>query len=506
MPEMDGFELAKRIRQLESEWIPIIFLSGIIDDKNIEKGINAGGDDYLFKPSSEIAIAAKIKAMQRIYDMKNRLNFLSKTDPLTEINNRLQFDIYIKRAISDSKNHHLSFALLFIDLDNFKMINDHFGHPIGDSLLREVAKRLKFCLRSDDFVARMGGDEFAIILKDVESNEMLYMFVKKIQKVITTPYTIENKNFFIKTSIGISCYPADGINASQLLQNADIAMYHAKSMGKNNFQFHSKIQSSQFKQKVQLENELNFALDKKEFYIDYQPMYDLQTRQMVGIEALLRWNHPKHGILSPELFIPIAEESGIVLQISEWAFEEICKQASRWGLNKIPGFKLSFNVSPLQLLKPNTPQFLVNCIKANKLSTGLFEAELTETILISHASFSQNVIEELYKIGISFAVDDFGTGYSSLNHLKVFPIRLIKIDKSFIDGIHEDPKNAVIVEAIIQLGIRMNLDVMAEGIETEEQLNFLLKLHCPKGQGIFLSPSLSVEKMTMLIENTKAIS
>lgn len=243
MPDMNGFELAKKIRQIESEWIPIIFLSGIIDDKNIEEGINAGGDDYLFKPSSEIAIAAKIKAMQRIYDMKNKLNILSKTDPLTEISNRLQFDIIIKKMIAEHDSTHYSFVLLFIDLDNFKMINDNFGHQVGDALLKEVAKRLKFCLRIGDFVARMGGDEFSVILKEMESKEMLSLIVKKIQKVISTPYSINKKTFCINTSIGIACYPADGASVSMLLQNADIAMYHAKTMGKNNFQFHSTMQN-----------------------------------------------------------------------------------------------------------------------------------------------------------------------------------------------------------------------------------------------------------------------
>lgn len=503
MPNMDGFELAKKIRQIEPEWIPIIFLSGIIDDRNIEKGINAGGDDYLYKPSSEIAIAAKIKAMQRIYEMKNKLNLLSKTDTLTGVNNRLQFDIFIKNMIKESKKNHSSFVLVFIDLDNFKMINDNFGHQAGDALLKEVAKRLKFCVRIDDFVARMGGDEFAVILKNIVSNEMVNKIVKQIQKVVSTPYSMDNKNFCINTSIGIACYPTDGANASLLLQNADIAMYHAKIMGKNNFQFHSTMQNSQFKQKIQLENELHFALERKEFFINYQPIYHLKSRKLLGIEALLRWNHPEHGVLSPDLFIPIAEESGMILSISEWVFEEICKQANQWELSKIPNFKLAFNVSPLQLLKKNIPHIFDHLIKANQLSSHLFEAELTETILMSHTALSQQVIEELSKMGMSFAVDDFGTGYSSLSHLKTFPITSIKIDKSFIKNITSDPKDAIIVETIIQLGKRMDFDVVAEGIETQAQLDFLLKLQCPKGQGILLSPPLSIENMTMLLQKIK---
>jgi len=506
MPDMDGFEVAKQIRNIEPEWIPIIFLSGIIDDKNIEKGIDAGGDDYLYKPSSEIAIAAKVKAMQRIYDIKNKLNFLSKTDALTGISNRFHFEMTIKKMIDEFKNTNSTFVLLFIDIDNFKMINDSFGHLIGDNLLKEVSKRLKFCLRIDDFVARMGGDEFSVILKDVEINDLLNVFIKKIRKVLSTPYHIGKNTFCINTSIGVSCYPTDGTNESTLLQNADIAMYHAKTMGKNNFQFHSKLQSTQFKQKILLENELHFALERKEFSINYQSIYHLKNQQIVGIEALLRWNHPKHGILSPDLFIPIAEESGIILPISEWIFEEICKQAREWSLDKIPHFKLSFNVSPLQLLNKNTPDIFERCIKENNLPVHLFEAELTETILISHETFSQKVIDQLHKLGMNFAVDDFGTGYSSFSHLKTFPIRTIKIDKFFIKYVTSNVKDAAIVETIIQLGKRMHLNIIAEGIETEEQLNYLIKCGCIEGQGMLLSPPLSADKMSILLEKIRVES
>lgn len=508
MEGIDGFECARRIRAIDvNDWIPIIFLSGAIDDENIAHGINAGGDDYLTKPYSEVTLAAKIQAMQRIADMRQKLftttqqlAALSSTDALTGIYNRLQFDKALQEKISYVNRYKKILALLFIDLDNFKIINDTLGHFMGDLLLKEVAKRLQSCLRLDDFIARIGGDEFAIILTDIKDTQIVNDIAQKIINTLSPAYNLIGNEIHVSCSIGIACYPTPETNAKNLVKNADIAMYHAKELGRNNFQYFTDELNASHKRQIYLETALKVALENNELFITYQPIYDLKTRKIVRVEALTCWHHPKLGIISPEIFIPLAEEIGLIDLIGTWIIRRVCEQCSRWSLMGYKDCKISINISPRQLLQKNLPQIISDILRDTYVSPQFLELELTESSTLIYSKLSEDILKAVRDMGLQIALDDFGTGYSSLTHLKQLPISAIKIDKSFIQEVNTDNNNAMIVKSMIALGNNLHFDVIAEGIETEEQLQFLITNDCPQGQGYYFTRPLNSEAMTALLE------
>ena len=505
---MSGFECAKKLREIKNEkWIPIVFLSASVDDDSVSQGIDAGGDDYLTKPVSEITLAAKIKAMQRIADMQEKLyevtrklRVLSSTDVLTGIDNRLQFNKTIKTKIADANRYNSNLALLFLDLDGFKTINDHLGHHIGDCLLKEVALRLKSCLRANDFIARLGGDEFAIILSKINNPNDAGFVAQKILDTIQPIYRIENHDIRISCSIGIACFPAAGTLPAALVQHADVAMYFAKELGRNNFQYYTEEFRNKYQQRYQFESALRFALDNHELFMCYQPIFQLRTMKLVGMEALMRWKHPKFGLVMPDVFIPIAEEIGIITRIGDWALRHVCLQAARWYEAGYKNYKTSVNISSRQMLHISLHNRIRDILHETQLPPELLELELTESSVMTASETVDNIIKELSEIKIGISLDDFGTGYSSLNHLKKLPISTLKIDKSFVMDITKDPNDALIVKAIISMGKTLKLNLIAEGIETNEQLQFLIKNNCPEGQGFYLSAALTTEEMSELMQ------
>lgn len=508
MEGIDGYECAKRIRALsKNDWIPIIFLSFNIDDQSVAKGIDAGGDDYLTKPFSEITLAAKIKAMQRIADMQHKLFELTKklslqssTDALTGLYNRFQFDKTIQERIAHASRHNKLLSLLFLDLDNFKSINDSFGHQVGDLLLQEIAQRLRSCLRLDDFIARIGGDEFAIILSEAKNPQVAGDIANKIMKALSKPYDLLGNEVYISSSIGISCYPFSEALPGDLAKNADIAMYHAKQLGRNNFQYFTKELNEEYKKKLSLENVLKTAIVRNEFFLMYQPIFDLQTKKIVRIEALSCLKHPEFGTVSADIFIPLAEETGLIEPIGSWALQTAAEQAALWYLQGYRGFKLAINLSPRQLLHKNLLQLITHILKKIAIPPSLLELELTETSEIDYSKISEEVVKKIHNMGISISLDDFGTGFSSLSHIKRLPIDAIKIDKIFVKDVITLRKDATIIKALISLGKQLGLDIVAEGIETEEQLQFLIANDCPQGQGFYLSKVISAEEMVKLLE------
>ncbi|MBV9575814.1 MAG: EAL domain-containing protein [Gammaproteobacteria bacterium] len=508
MEEMDGFECATRLREINSqEWIPIIFLSASVDDTSIAKGINAGGDDYITKPFSEITLEAKIKAMQRISEMRKKLfntalelKVLSSTDTLTGTYNRFQFEKSIKEKLAAADRHGMMLAVMFIDLDHFKAVNDTFGHHIGDLLIKEAAARLKKCLRIDDFIARIGGDEFVLIIMNKDSMRVAEKVAKKILAAISQTFELEKNIIRISASIGIACYPTPDTTHETIVQNADIAMYHAKELGRNNFQFYSTELSHRYRKQISLEHELKFALERKQFLITYQPIYNLLTKKIAGMEALLRWNHDEFGIISPNVFIPIAENTGLITQIGNWALEEVCKQGAIWCAMGYTDFKLFVNLSLHQFLQENIVEVIKNILQKTHFPASFLELELTETSLISYSDHLKRKLNELNTLGLTISIDDFGTRYSSLASLRSLPIATLKIDKDFLDNIEKDVKNSIIVRALIALGTNLHLNVIAEGIENDEQVQFLLLNGCFLGQGFFLSQPLSEEQMTALLK------
>lgn len=512
MEGMNGFECAKELRRIDTEnWIPIIFLSASVDDNSISKGIDAGGDDYLTKPYSEITLAAKIKAMQRISDMRQKLfettqklYLQSSIDSLTNVYNRFQFDRTIKEVASSADRLHYTVALLFVDLDNFKNVNDSFGHHVGDLLLMNVAKRLKLCVRANDFIARIGGDEFAIIVNEVKDREMVGQIAKNIIDSVSMSYDLENHNVRVGASIGIAYYPESGTTQLNIVQNADIAMYHAKSLGRNNYQYYSSELYDRYQRKISLEHALKFALERKELSLVYQPIFDLQSKKIIGIETLLNWEHPTFGIVSPNIFIPIAEDTGLMASLGNWIFSTACRQAEKWDLNKIKNFKFAINISSRQLLHEEFLPFIISILEATHLSTDMLVLELTESTVMSYTSGPfVTTIKKLHELGPSIAIDDFGTGYSSLTRLKHLPIDTLKIDQTFVQDVSNNPDSAIIVCCLIALGKNLGLNVVAEGIETEKQYEFLLKNNCPQGQGYFLSKPLTTDQMTQFLKKMK---
>jgi diguanylate cyclase (GGDEF)-like protein len=508
MEGIDGFECARIIRSLdENDWIPIIFLSGAVDDENIARGINAGGDDYLTKPYSEITLFAKIKAMQRIADMRaslcemtEKFSLLSSTDALTGIYNRLQFDRAILEKIAYARRYHSTFALLFLDLDKFKAINDSLGHFMGDLLLVEVAKRLRSCVRLDDFLSRLGGDEFAIILNEVQDKKVISEIAEKIIHTIEQPYSIAGNNIQIGCSIGIACYPDGENDESNIIKHADIAMYHAKLSGRNNYQYFTEELGREHDKEDKIKGALKHALLNNEFVINYHPVFHLESNEIYCFEALLCWESKKYGKMGAEHFIPLLEEMDLIDEAGSWVLRAACEQMKKWYLAGFKNIRVSVNVSPRQLTNKNFPAFIENIIKDTKLPANLLELELTENSRLIYSPLSESIINEIHKIGVNITLDDFGMGYSSLNYLRKLPISAIKIDKSFVKNIDSNVQNKKIIKSVIALGENLEFDVIAKGIETEDQLKFLLENKCKLGQGYYLSQPLTSEEATKILQ------
>jgi diguanylate cyclase (GGDEF)-like protein len=510
MQGMDGFECAKKIRAIEcQEWIPIIFLSGSVDDISIAKGIDAGGDDYLTKPFSQITLAAKIKAMQRISDMRKKLydatcklGLLSSTDTLTGIYNRLQFNTSIKEKLAYAKRHNTMLALLFIDLDNFKLVNDHFGHHAGDLLLQDTTERLKTCIREYDFLARLGGDEFAIILSDIKSVDDAANVAQKILSKLYHNYSITNHNFTVGCSIGIACYPTDAQDEDTLIQNADMAMYRAKELGRNNFQCFTRELLKTYSQEGQLKNDLHDAIAKDQLILLYDPIINLTTNKVESLEVLLRWNHPELGVILPKQFIPMAEAIGLINAIDEWVIRTACAQAQQWRANEHHNIKVSVNISHLELLRGDFAEIVEQILKETRLSPQLLELELDSiqpTTLASNI-IAEKIIISLAKLGVNISIDDYGIGCAPLIGLKSLPIKTLKINSNFIADLLNDDNDAKIVKSIIALGNSLQLNVIAEGITSAAQLELLHQANCHYGQGKYLSDILDASQVDAYLQ------
>jgi len=422
-------------------------------------------------------------------------------DELTDPHkNRLAFHQAANQKIAHAKQHNHIIGLLLIDLDNFRSINNHLGHHLGDKILLQTQERLASCLGPDDFVTRIDGDEFIILLGNIAEAETTENTVHKLMSCFTMVYNLDGIDAHISASMGIAYYPYAGTDTQTLLESANISMSHAKSLGGNNYQYHTKKMSKKYKKKFYLENALKFALEKKELFLNYQPIFNLATREMIGMEALLRWRHPVSGLISPDVFIALAEKNGLISSIGEWTLQTVCEQAKQWynaGYNK---FKISFNISAHQFLQKSFPKLMMHLFKNTYIPANLLDLELTETAFITQSSYFETILKKIADAGISITIDDFGTGHSSLTRLKHLPIRALKIDKSFVLDIIPDSFDAIIVNSLITLGKKLGMNVIAEGIETEAHLQFLIANGCSQGQGYYLCKPLSAKQMTMFLK------
>ncbi len=419
-------------------------------------------------------------------EAEKRLIHQANHDKLTGLPNRDLFLDRLNVAILQARRRHQKIAILFIDLDHFKFINDTFGHSQGDTVIQKVASRLKTSLRENDTLARMGGDEFTVILQDFDAPHDVELTANRIFSCLDKPFYFNDKEVYISSSIGVSLFPEDGLSAEILMKRADAAMYSAKNNGRKQLHFFHSGLEGYSSQRLEMERLLRRALEHNEFLIHYQPQFDLNSGQLVGAEALLRWQQPGSGLIPPDQFIPLAEENGMILPIGEWVLKEVCEQACRWQQAGWSHFRLAANLSARQFSQTGLSAIIRAILNDSGLDPRYLELELTETAAMQHVDAALQTLTTLKQTGISLSIDDFGTGYSSLNYLKQFPIDRLKIDRSFIADITHSSNDAAIVVATISLANCMGLKVIAEGVETEEQLHFL-KLHgCHEAQGFLL--------------------
>ncbi|MCD6039858.1 MAG: hypothetical protein K0S27_1258 [Gammaproteobacteria bacterium] len=414
----------------------------------------------------------------------------------------LAFHEIVTQKIARAKIHSQIVGLLLINIDNFQSINIHLGYHIGEKLLLKMQERLTSCLNSDDFITRIDNGEFVIIMGDIKESEIKKTknTIKNLMECFNEIYNLDGIDTKISASIGIAYYPHAGADTQTLLQSANISMSHAKSLGGNNYQYHTGTLNKKYKKKSSLEHALKFAVEKQELFLNYQPIFNLKTRKMLGMEALLRWKNPLFGLISPNIFIPLAEENGLITSIGEWSLKNICKQAKEWYTAGYDEFKIYFNISSYQLFQKSFPKFMMRLFKNAHIPPHLLDLELTETAFITKSSYFENILKKISDAGISITIDDFGTGHSSLTRLKHLPITGLKIDKLFISDMRPDSFDAIIVNSLIALGKKLSMNVIAEGIETEAHLQFLIANGCPQGQGYYLCKPLNADQMTSFLK------
>ncbi len=445
------------------------------------------------KEGEIIGFVATGKDITRERELQERLNYFSFYDPITELPNRSNFMERLKFYISRSKITRRSFSVLVLDIDRFKYINDTYGYQVGDAVLREVAERIKGVLRPGDTVARFGSDEFGIALVDLARKEDIPKVISRIIKAMEEPYRVNGEEITLTVSIGVALFPEDGSEVEELIKKAEVALIHAKENYRNSYQFFTEEMNTRIAEFVLFERHLAKALEKKEYVIHYQPVYDLNTLKIHSAEALLRWNSEDLGLVSPSKFIPILEETGLIDQVGEWVLREVCRKIKKYKLT------MSVNVSPAQFRMKNFPDRIIGVIREEGTNPEMLILEITESTIMGDVDLAKRSLSQLKKYGIKIAIDDFGTGYSSLAYLKLLPVDTLKIDVSFVKDIDRDPNDRAIVNAIVQLAKNLGLKTTAEGIENEKQLDILREMRCDFGQGYYLSRPLSEKELNKLL-------
>ncbi len=479
-------------------------LGGLIEHKNHDNGSlvirEISFDNQTFE--QHIHYLAKEQLIRSyIFDITQRkkaeieLKHQAFHDALTGLPNRTFFDEHILLAIANSQRSNKFFAILFIDIDNFKGINDTLGHGIGDRVLECFAKRLTSQIRKSDVVCRWGGDEFVVLLSEIKDPDEAAKFSQRLLSTFQHPLNIEGHQIYLKSSIGIAIYPDDGQEAETLLKNADSALYRTKEWGRNHYQFYNPQMSYEISENFALENQLHQAIKNEELILHYQPQINIKTGKIYGLEALIRWNNPKLGLVRPDKFIPLAEKTGLILPIGEWVLKTACQQNKKWQTMGLPPMRIAVNLSAQQLQQPHLVETVENTLQSIGLDPQWLELEVTESMLMKNTTLARKTLDELRDMGVSISMDDFGTGYSSLGYLKQFPFHSLKIDQTFVRELNENPQDLSIISAIMTLSHGFNMRVIAEGVENQKQLNLLQQLECEEMQGYFFSHPLNTEQI-----------
>jgi len=498
--EAPDLQIIKELANLELA-VPIILISSHTDRLIDEKAMSMGVSDSI--PLCELSPTLLDRTIRHAIGRRHteaKLSFLATHDQLTGLANRYLFYEHLSHSISLAKRHHSTFGLLFMGLDRFKHINDSLGHDIGDMLLIELANRIKCSVRVTDIVARIGGDEFTILLDDAKSKKELSLIAKKIQLAVEPVVKIRNHDLYVTTSIGIAYFPECGLEPQTLMKSADIALSKAKEMGRNKFHFFTNELNEQARIKLELEKSLRRAMIKGEFEIYFQPQVLAENQQVSGAEALLRWNHPVIGVVSPADFIPILEEMGLMVGVEQWVINQVCITAKKMT-EKYGDLSFAINISGSHFKLGDLKQSIYLALQESSLDASCLEIELTEDIMIEHVERNSHLLNELSDIGVSIALDDFGKGYSSLSYLKNFPANVLKIDKSFIDNILADGRDSHIVESMIALSHKLGIKVVAEGVEEEAQAQFLKDKNCDYIQGYYFAKPMPIDELDQYLAN-----
>jgi diguanylate cyclase (GGDEF)-like protein/PAS domain S-box-containing protein len=453
-----------------------------------------GNPQYLLGISEDITERKKAE---------EQLTYLAQYDSLTGLPNRNLFRDRLSITMARAKRNGQMLALMFLDIDHFKEINDTLGHTIGDEVLQAVSGLLRESLRGVDTIARLGGDEFTIILENITHVDQAIVVAEKIQKAFSDPVVIQEREIFVTASIGITLYPRDAEDIDALLQTADIAMYRAKEEGRNTYEFYAQEINAQAAERLNMENLLRYALERQELLLHYQPKVELRSGKIVGAEALTRWNSKELGLVQPSQFIPLAEKTGLIVPVGEWILKTACAQNKAWQDQGIPPLLMSVNLSPRQLRQKNLVEMITGVLDQTGLAAHFLELEITEGMIMQHTDKAIAILQELHQLGVYLSIDDFGTGYSNLAYLKRFPVQRLKIDQSFVRDVISDADDASIVTAIIVMAKSLGLEVVAEGVETKEQLAFLSKFRCDEYQGYYFSKPVPADEFARLMQTQR---
>ncbi|AEF99550.1 EAL domain-containing protein [Methylomonas methanica] len=502
MPELNGFEACKHIRALPNgAEVPILMITALEDEHSVELAFSTGANDYIPKPIHFAVLRKRIALLLEASHSQRTLNRLAYHDPLTNLANRAQFMDRLNTVINCTANQEYLHAVLFLDLDRFKLTNDTMGHDVGDQMLKAAAERIQGCVRKEDLVSRFGGDEFTLLLEKIDGPHIAAAVADKICRNIAMPFVLMEQEFYISASIGISLFPGDGVDSGLLIKHADTAMYRAKEQG-NTYCFYEDSMEFAVSSKLRLESDLRRALRRHEFYLNYQPQIDLASGRIIGAEALIRWQHPELGFIPPDVFIPVAEEIGLIEDIGAWVLQTACRQNQTWQQAGYAPFIMAVNVSARQLDQEYFSTQVIDIVAQTGLPPEYLELELTESLFIRHPERKRAVLAQLKEAGMQISIDDFGTGYSSLDQLKQFEFDKLKIDKSFVANIMDDADDAAIVLAIISIAKILKFKVIAEGVETEQQAQYLLQHDCGEAQGYLFGKPMAAEAFTRMLDET----
>jgi diguanylate cyclase (GGDEF)-like protein len=494
MPGLDGFSTCQQIKDRGHTDIPVIMITGLDDDASVERAYDVGAIDYITKPIKWAVLKHRVRSVVAKVIAERKVELLAYRDSLTDLPNRLLFADRLEQSLVRAERLREGVALMLIDIDDFKLVNDSFGHEAGDKLIQAIGKLLSKSLRRADTVARLGGDEFAIIVDNIDGYDDVVSIANNLTTVLEHNVRLDDQETHTSASVGIALFPEDGADAGTLMKNADTAMFRAKENGRGSFQFYKPEMSVNAMERLDLENSIRKAVDNDELIIHYLPTVDIHKNELAGVEALLRWQHPEKGIINPKDFLQVAEDCGLMVPIGEWMIETVCKQLRVWKDAGMEQQNISINLASQQFREKDIVGQLSQMMNEHGVEGSEITIEITEKTLIANEGEVETALNKLHRMGMTIALDDFGTGFASLAYLKNFPIDIVKIDSTFIAGIPESEGDTAVVNAIAGLTRGLKLRLLAEGVENERQLSMLKGLGCQLGQGFYWSKALPADQ------------